>query len=141
VPYRHVVVGTDGSPTATTAVEAASSLAAASGADLTVVTAYEIAPGDFAGGAVQGAVAPDAAEACALEAVGIAGRAGVAADSRIGAGEPAAVIVDIARAVGADLIVVGSRGMSNAARFVIGSVGNRVSHHAPCDVLIVPTGP
>ena len=41
---------------------------------------------------------------------------------------------------GADLIVVGSKGMQGARR-VLGSVPNKISHHAPCDVLIVNTTP
>ena len=39
----------------------------------------------------------------------------------------------------ADLIVVGNRGMTGASRFVLGSVPNKVSHHAPCSVMIVRT--
>ena len=55
-------------------------------------------------------------------------------------GDPAAVMLDIAAEIGADVIVVGSRGMATASRFVLGSVPNRVSHHATCDVIIVRTG-
>jgi nucleotide-binding universal stress UspA family protein len=45
----------------------------------------------------------------------------------------------VAESEGADLIVVGSRGMSGAGR-LLGSVPNTVSHRAHCDVLIVATG-
>ena len=55
-------------------------------------------------------------------------------------GDPAAVMLDIAEELGVDVIVVGSRGMATASRFVLGSVPNRVSHHATCDVIIVRTG-
>ena len=41
----------------------------------------------------------------------------------------------------APVIVVGSKGMTSAKRFVLGSVPNKVSHHAPCDVVIVHTAP
>jgi len=36
-------------------------------------------------------------------------------------------------------IVVGSQGLTGAARFVLGSVASSVAHHAPCDVCIVHT--
>ena len=54
-------------------------------------------------------------------------------------GDPADAILDVAEELGADLIVVGNKGMSGAKRFLLGSVPNKVSHHAPCSVLIVRT--
>ena len=54
-------------------------------------------------------------------------------------GDPADAILDVAEERGADLIVVGNKGMSGAKRFLLGSVPNRVSHHAPCSVLIIRT--
>jgi nucleotide-binding universal stress UspA family protein len=52
--------------------------------------------------------------------------------------DPSDAICETARAVEADLIVVGNRGMKGMRR-VLGSVPNSVAHHAPCDVLIVET--
>jgi nucleotide-binding universal stress UspA family protein len=49
------------------------------------------------------------------------------------------VLISTAEEVGADLIVVGNRGMGGVARFLLGSVPNRVAHHAPCAVLIAHT--
>jgi nucleotide-binding universal stress UspA family protein len=49
------------------------------------------------------------------------------------------VLLDIAEEEGAGLIVVGNKGMAGTRRFLVGSVPNRVSHHATCDVLIVHT--
>ena len=54
-------------------------------------------------------------------------------------GEPAEAILDAAEKTEADLIVVGNKGMTGARRFLLGSVPNNVSHHAPCSVLIVRT--
>jgi nucleotide-binding universal stress UspA family protein len=54
-------------------------------------------------------------------------------------GSAAEVLCQVAEAVSADLIVVGSRGMKGGRRF-LGSVPNSVSHHSPCSVLIVDTG-
>jgi nucleotide-binding universal stress UspA family protein len=55
------------------------------------------------------------------------------------AAEVADAIIGVAEDVGADLIVVGNRGMSGMTRFVLGSVPNKISHHAPCNLLIVNT--
>jgi nucleotide-binding universal stress UspA family protein len=54
-------------------------------------------------------------------------------------GDAADAILDVAEEQGADLIVVGNKGMTGAKRFLLGSVPNKVSHHAPCSVLIVRT--
>ncbi len=54
-------------------------------------------------------------------------------------GDAADAILDIAEEQRADLIVVGNKGMTGAKRFLLGSVPNKVSHHAPCSVLIVRT--
>ena len=60
---------------------------------------------------------------------------------RVDSGEPAAVLLDAAEDMSADVIVVGSKGMTSAKRFVLGNVPNKVSHHASCDVVIVHTAP
>jgi nucleotide-binding universal stress UspA family protein len=54
-------------------------------------------------------------------------------------GDPADAILDVAEEKRADLIVVGNKGMTGARRFLLGSVPNKVSHHAPCNVMIVRT--
>ncbi len=63
---------------------------------------------------------------------------GVGSQPHVCGGEPAQALITIAADQGADMIVVGNRGMSGARR-MLGSVPNRVSHHAHCGVLIVPT--
>ena len=54
-------------------------------------------------------------------------------------GDPADAILDVAEEKDCDLIVVGNKGMTGAKRFLLGSVPNKVSHHAPCSVLIIRT--
>lgn len=147
MPYRNVVVGTDGSATAAAAVRHAAQLAKASGARLTVVTAYTPHPDRLARARDE---APDeikwritdSAEAddTASDGRRIAAEEGVTdIHTRSQAGDPAGALIDAAEDTGADVIVVGSRGMASASRFVLGSVPNKISHHAPCDVLIVHT--
>ena len=66
--------------------------------------------------------------------------AGFETEARVVQGDPRVVIVDTARAVGADLVVVGSHGRSGLAKLVLGSVASHVVSHAPCNVLVVKKG-
>jgi nucleotide-binding universal stress UspA family protein len=52
-------------------------------------------------------------------------------------GDPAEVLVDVAREYDADLVVVGRRGRDFAARVLLGSVAARIVASASCDVLVV----
>jgi nucleotide-binding universal stress UspA family protein len=72
-------------------------------------------------------------------ASGPARQAGVEVTTHPREGDPADAILDVAEERKADLIVVGNKGMTGAARFLLGSVPNKVSHHAPCGVYIVRT--
>jgi len=147
MPYRRVVVGTDGSETAAVAVRHAAGLAAAFGGELVVVTAFRPqsqtdrprdaeVPDDLRWAITDSAVA----EEHARNAASIARDAGLEkVRVRSERGDPADALVSVADDTGADLIVVGSRGMTSASRFILGSVPNKVSHHAPCDVMIVHT--
>jgi nucleotide-binding universal stress UspA family protein len=65
--------------------------------------------------------------------------AGVQVDTYAREGDPADAILDVAEEKKADLIVVGNKGMTGAKRFLLGSVPNKVSHHAPCSVMIIRT--
>jgi nucleotide-binding universal stress UspA family protein len=144
--YRNVVVGTDGSESAAGAVRHAAQLAKAFGARLTVVTAYSQGPAaDSDASEVPDELQwmiTDVAGAEERAAAGKAAAAEVGLDdvrTRVGKGDPAEMLVEAAEDTGGDLIVVGSKGMASASRFVLGSVPNKVSHHAPCDVIIVNT--
>jgi nucleotide-binding universal stress UspA family protein len=142
--YRTIVVGTDGSRTAVAAVRHAVELARVTGATLHVVSARNPAYG-LAGATEVGASgldpigAANEAAASALEhALAEAKTAKVPVETHDPTGAPASCLVDVASAVDADVIVVGSKGMQGARR-VLGSTPNSVSHHAPCHVLLVNT--
>jgi len=145
LPQR-VLVGTDGSPTATLAVRRAATLAKLFGAEMRVLSAHREAS---RGGLWAGATPPDqnwlatasaAAQQVAEKAAGVAREMGVSEVlPRSVSAEPADALLDEAEAWKADLIVVGSVGMRSRSRFVLGSVPNKVAHHAPCDVMIVDT--
>jgi nucleotide-binding universal stress UspA family protein len=59
--------------------------------------------------------------------------------SEIIQGSPAQVIVDQAESWGADLIIMGSRGLGIWNRLLLGSVSNAVVHHAKCSVEVIRT--
>jgi len=58
-------------------------------------------------------------------------------ETRTAVGDPAEVLIDTAREVGADLVIVGRRGGDFVTRTLLGSVAERVVQHAQCDVLVV----
>ena len=117
-----ILVGTDGSPTATEAARKAFELAEIIGAAVTLI---------YVGDPIVGAIA--------LEET-VKGRPGAAeVQTRIVEGDPAEKIIDVARSEAIDLILVGNKGMAGPRRFLLGSVPNKVAHAAPTDVLIAKT--
>ena len=145
--FASIVVGTDGSETAAEAVNQASELAKAVGARVHLVSAYEPVGGQRLKEErqqipedMQWMVNPredvDNTLAAAEEQLKEAG-VDVAVFAR--QGDPADAILDVAEEQDADLIIVGNKGMSGAKRFLLGSVPNKVSHHAPCSVMIIRT--
>lgn len=140
--YRSIVVGTDGSDTAERAVREATELAKLSGAHLHVVTAYPVGQYRERLGSTARRDPVDlreVAEAVTQRAAQRIASEGLDVDTHARAGEPAAVLIDVAEETEANLIVVGSKGMRGAARFLLGSVPGKVSHHARASVLIVRT--
>jgi nucleotide-binding universal stress UspA family protein len=142
-----IVVGTDGSDTAKEAVRQATEFAKALDAKLHLVSAYEPigegrlreerqqVPDDM-----QWMVNPrEDVDATLKDAGGSIEEAGVQVETYAREGDPADAILDVAEEQNADLIVVGNKGMTGAKRFLLGSVPNKVSHHAPCSVMIIRT--
>jgi nucleotide-binding universal stress UspA family protein len=139
-----ITVGTDGSDTASKAVEFALDVAEKFGAKVVVASSYRPvgedrlrkeqseAPQD-----IQWSINPTEDVDNALRSVEqIARDRGLEVTSEARQGDPADVLCDIAEEHGADLLVVGNKGMQ---RRVLGSVPNSVSHKAPCSVVIVKT--
>jgi nucleotide-binding universal stress UspA family protein len=143
IVYQTIVVGTDGSDTATKAVAKAATIARRMDARLYVVTAYGTKSVDTSAEPPTDlewlASAGVRADILLRQAIATYEETGLAVEARARIGEPASVLIDVAVEVNADLIVVGNKGMTGMARFLLGSVPNKVVHHAPCDVLIVRT--
>lgn len=147
--YRKILVGTDGSPPSLKSVREGARLAKAFGAELIVVCAYgaldqgtvdrwrEEAPDEMSWRFTPSTIADEAI----VKGENAAAEEGVAARMLTERGEAAEVLIKVAEHEDVDLIVVGNRGMTGPTRFLLGSVPNKVSHTAPCDVLIVKTIP
>ncbi len=145
--YSSIVVGTDGSDTAKEAVRQATELAKQTGAKMHLVSAFEPVPEgrlrqerQQVPDDLQWMVNPredvnntlkDAAKAIEED--------GVDVETHAREGDPADAILDVAEEEESELIVVGNKGMTGARRFLLGSVPNKVSHHAPCSVMIIRT--
>jgi nucleotide-binding universal stress UspA family protein len=135
-----VAVGTDGSATASEAVGMAVELAQRFDAKLVLLSAFEEGAGKR--GAISSSevewVSSDAARAREILArtEDQLRRQGIDCATRIDEGDPADVLVELATECGADLLVIGNKGMR---RRVLGSVPNTITHKAPCSVLVVKT--
>ena len=124
---RLVMVATDRSETAERAVRFAAEMAARYGAELLVLRVL------VGGNVTRADAVPDLEEY-------VTGLDGERKRASVVSGEdPAEAIVDAARRENADVIVVGSVGMSGRREFLLRNVPNRVSHNAPCTVVIVQT--
>ncbi len=139
-----VAVGTDGSGTADRAVEFAIDLAARYEARIVFISAYvpvrdsrlnreaREAPEDL-----QWTINPaEDVDATLRECEERAEAKGLSWASEAREGDPARILVELAGSNGADVLVIGNKGMQ---RKVLGSVPNSVSHSAPCSVMIVKT--
>lgn len=147
--YKKILLASDGSDGALRAAKTAAVMTQQFGASLTVVSALslpvglapyvgmpgvEVDPGFVVQYTteVQDAVAKRTAHA--LEEAGLS-HSEVKHLQEIG--NPADVICRVAKEEGIDLIVLGSRGLSDFTSFFLGSVSDRVAHHAHCAILIV----
>jgi nucleotide-binding universal stress UspA family protein len=146
---RRVVVGVDGSETSREALRWAADEALAHGSTLHVVHAWDVPPigagiGKATGRRVAGATdgQREAAEQLLRDVVKeeLEGHALTDVRTSIGRGSAASVLLEAAQ--GADLLVVGSRGLGGFAGLLLGSVSSKMTHHAACPVVIVrPAAP
>ncbi|MDQ4058281.1 MAG: universal stress protein [Actinomycetota bacterium] len=161
--YSRIVVGTDGSVTAMSAVDRAADLASSLGAHLLIVCAYDPpsdaelermaasagsisaqwdadrslrdVPDEFRWRIAGAAQAQDVLERSEEHAA----KHDVDAEVRTVEGSAPEVLISIAKEEDFELVVVGSVGMTGAQRFKLGNVPHRISHHAPTDLLILRT--
>ena len=139
--YNVVVVGADDSPTALEAVRQAIGFAKMSGGTLHFVTAYKPKPTgtvDVPDEFRYAMASTHEADVLLRRLTDLARAEGVDSEVHAVTSDPADALITVADREGADLIVVGNKGMKGARR-VLGSVPNSVAHRATCSVLILPT--
>jgi nucleotide-binding universal stress UspA family protein len=124
---RRILVATDRSETAERAVAFATDMAERYEAELLLLRVLLSDDGVLA----------EAARELADHARELAGERG--RSSVVVADDPAGAIIEAVRRERADVVVVGSVGMSGRKEFLLRNVPNRVSHNAPCTVVIVQT--
>jgi nucleotide-binding universal stress UspA family protein len=135
--FERLVVAVDGSTQSRKTMDVAVDLARRYGSIVTVVHVREYER--FEGADVD-LGPPVPAESLLKEAVGEFEAAGVEAASelrRVRPGQTPEQIVEVATSTGADLIVMGTRGMTEWKSLLLGGVANKVVHHATCPVLLV----
>jgi nucleotide-binding universal stress UspA family protein len=138
--FEVILVGADDSETARRAVEAACAISAMSKGTLHILTAFEAI--SVVGGAntheFKNVINEEDGRALLQTLSFIAKKHGVEFVLHSAKGDPADILIAKADELGADLIVVGNKGMKGVRR-VLGSVPNSVAHGAACSVLIVDT--
>lgn len=140
--YSVIVVGTDGSATARRAFEHALDLAKLGGAKVHIVSAYrKNKPGGTVGTPAEHWHVDTQVKIDAIldSAAAQARSRGLEVETHAVHDDPGDAIVNVAKRVKADAVVVGNKGMRGAKRFLLGSVPNTVAHGAPCTVVIVKT--
>ena len=137
--FSTVAVGTDGSGTAAAAVERAADIARRFDAKLVLLSVFNDSGALAAGEDIelQWAANTSARVRSILERLEAElGESGIDCEARADEGDPAEVLVRLADECGADLLVIGNKGMK---RRLLGSVPNTVTHKADCSVLVVKT--
>jgi nucleotide-binding universal stress UspA family protein len=144
MPLTSILVAYDGTKPSIAALDTAVEIAGHTGAKITIVCVIpliaasygiEMPPGSSVGETIEAARTMLANEKLAL------GKRGVAhADTVLLEGDPVDRIVEFVEKHPTDLIVVGSRGLSEAGRFFLGSVSDGILHHVRCSVLVVKSG-
>jgi nucleotide-binding universal stress UspA family protein len=145
--YKRIIVGTDGSTTAMLALDRAAAIAADSGAELIVVTAYE-PPSDAEVTTASNGLKADAyqvvgstpAENMLRDAKGRARSGGAPIVETLAVrGTPVGVLDQAVQDCAADLLVVGNVGLNTLTGRILGSVPQGVARRSGVDVLIVHT--
>jgi len=145
--YKTILVGTDGSKSSFRAVERAAALAADTGAELLIASAYQEmssrdrdAAANALGGDAHKVMGASPAESVLQEAEGIANKAGAKKVTTVAEADDAVdLLVRLIDKRSVDLCIVGNRGLNSLAGRLLGSVPANISHRASCDVLIVHT--
>ena len=134
LPIKTILAATDFSAMSMHALRFAGALARDYGARLIAVHVHYPLAAIYADAVVLDEEADQRAARAALNELCVPG---VRVEPCLAEGEPASMIVQVARETGADLIVMGTHGRGGLMRVLLGSVAEDVLRHAPCPVLTV----
>jgi nucleotide-binding universal stress UspA family protein len=135
--YKHILLAYDGSEHAQKAASKAAEIASANGAHVTIVIAYPSISPFFLGSKLNDSEVIRYWEDKAAEIEPVFKEKTISVDRVIQEEDPKKLILDKAAELEVDLIVMGSRGLSNYERLMLGGVSQSISQHAECDVLLV----
>jgi nucleotide-binding universal stress UspA family protein len=137
--FQKILVAYDGSPHSERALAMAIDLAKCAGASITLLNAYDKVPGDLGEPNFQEVLNRTvvAARDMTLNVLTKVREEGLTADMNVLEGPAPDAILRVAETEGYDLIVMGSRGLGHFQGLLLGSVSDRVMHHASIPVLIV----
>jgi nucleotide-binding universal stress UspA family protein len=137
--FKTILHATDFSPSASEALQIASSLARQHGAKLIVLHVAQRPVTNVAGMPVPPPPVIDRTGLKAQLDAQATGMKNIAVEARLVEGEPASTIVDLARETASDIIVIGSHGRTGLSRLLMGSIAEHVVRKASCPVLTVKT--
>jgi nucleotide-binding universal stress UspA family protein len=134
---KTIVIGFDGSPAAERALERAAELSGTDGRVVIVTATVTVPAAGVVDEPILDSPTPEERDALLEDGASRLRSAGIEAALVAVEGGPAEALVEVARAEGADLIVVGSTGSGYVTRAIVGSTAENVVRQAPCDVLVV----
>ena len=140
--FTYILLASDGSECALKAAAVAADLASKLAARLTIINVFEpyqsVGPyGEVVFGGMNEEYIAETQGRAISRTGRVLDKVGVPYQCRPKVGSPAAEVVRTAEEEGCDLIVLGSRGLGDFKSVLLGSVSDRVTHHAHCPVLIV----
>lgn len=135
-----ILLAGEGSEDAALAAKAAVDIARKTGSELHVVHAWHSVPSTRFDSYIRAQLEQEAQQVLAEQVEGIKGDGGDVAEAHLREGPAADEILDLAEEIGADLIVIGSRGLGPVKRVVLGSVSEGLIHHASRPVLVLRGG-
>jgi len=140
--FRRILVPTDGSERALKAARVAADMAAISGAEVILLTAVTVPQSLVMVAGIGQDLVEEYIEKVGSDALVTAEEvfreAGVGVEAKVVVGAASEVIVEQARLLGVDLVVMGKRGLGELHGILVGSVSDRVAHRLPVPLLLVP---
>ncbi len=135
-----ILLATDASPDAALAARAALDIARGAGSELHVVHVWRTLPSSRFGAYIRRELSREAGRLLDEQVEKIEAAGGAVSKKHLREGPKADEILDLAGQLGADLVVIGTRGQGAVGRLLLGSVAEGIVYHARCPILVVRGG-